>query len=591
MFQKIPRRVADSPLASSPIRRNDGMSVEPAALALFCCALLPGAIACSDGGAAVAGHGGATSGAGSDAAGMSAAGPLEPLTAGATASEAGAGNPSSASGGTPSGGETSSDDVAGAPSSGEGGANPGASQGGGNAGADEAAGAAGEAATPTDEPAPELPAGVLKLSPQPGASAACLDPALMMRFEDRVRLATRGRFLLYEEGQATPAASVDLSQDNVLVNVGGSELRVPLPVFVADSGADYRTGTEGDAVFVTFASTLTPGRSYRVELEGTPIINSAGDAPVPAESLSWTFTTQTSAPSGSQLAVGYEPGADYCTLQAAIDAASNNTTLDIGEGVYHGLLRMNDKQGIVLRGSDRNRTRLVGINNENLNGGTRSRPLVLVQSASDLTIERMTIANLTPQGGSQAEALALMDCERCVVRNATIESLQDTLLWEGRIYAEDCLIVGNVDYIWGRGAAYFSQCEMRTVGRKGYNLQARNAVGAAGYVFVDSKLTADPGINGDVLARIDVSAYPGSQVAYVDCEMGSHIDPSGWLVTGGGSTNQLRFWEYQSRTPQGALVDVSRRLPGSRQLSDQEAAQLRDPANVLGGWTPPTGGQ
>jgi hypothetical protein len=39
----------------------------------------------------------------------------------------------------------------------------------------------------------------------------------------------------------------------------------------------------------------------------------------------------------------------------------------------------------------------------------------------------------TPQGGSQAEALRLR-CDKCVVRDADIRSLQDTLLWDGRLY-------------------------------------------------------------------------------------------------------------------------------------------------------------
>src|SRR5690606_23602829 len=209
------------------------------------------------------------------------------------------------------------------------------------------------------------------------------------------------------------------------------------------------------------------------------------------------------------------------------------------------------------------------------------------ESVTGLTIENLTIHNLTPQDGSQAEALALLSCDQCVVRDANILSLQDTLLWSGKIYAEDCYVAGNVDYIWGTGTVYFNRCQLHTVGRKGYNVQARNSGNVHGYVFVDSKLTSDPGITGDVLARIDVSAYPDSEVAYIDCEIGPHIAPAGWLISGGNAPSSLRFLEYQSRTPGGSLVDVSKRLAGSRQLTSQEALTYRDPARVLGGWSPP----
>ncbi|MGD9128812.1 MAG: pectinesterase family protein, partial [Planctomycetia bacterium] len=207
------------------------------------------------------------------------------------------------------------------------------------------------------------------------------------------------------------------------------------------------------------------------------------------------------------------------------------------------------------------------------------------EHSTGLTVENLTIHNLTPQGGSQAEALTLLSCDRCVVRNATIKSLQDTLLWSGRVYADDCLIEGNVDYIWGTGTVYFNNCEIRTVGRKGYNVQARNGADGYGYVFVDCRLTAEAGITGDVLARIDASSYPASHVAYIDCEMGSHISSSGWLVTGGGS-GQLRFWEYGSHDADGNPIDTSLRAAESRQLSAAEAAAMRDLAVVFGGWNP-----
>jgi pectin methylesterase-like acyl-CoA thioesterase len=275
----------------------------------------------------------------------------------------------------------------------------------------------------------------------------------------------------------------------------------------------------------------------------------------------------------------------FCTLQGAITAANPGADILVASGAYYGIVYFKDKDGLSIIGDDRETTVIAGVNNNNLNPSTRGRALVGLENVSDFLIESVTIENQTPQGGSQAEALAMLSCDQCIVRDATVRSLQDTLLWSGKIYAEDCLIEGNVDYIWGTGTAYFNRCEIRTVGRKGYNLQARNGSNY-GYVFVDSQLTADPGITDDILARIDVTQYPMSHVAYIDCEMGSHIAPVGWTITGGGSTANLRFWEYKSRTPQGVLVNTSSRAAGSRQISDAEAAQMRDPTFVFGGWDP-----
>src|SRR4030095_3314430 len=172
-----------------------------------------------------------------------------------------------------------------------------------------------------------------------------------------------------------------------------------------------------------------------------------------------------------------------------------------------------------------------------------------------------------------------------IVRHADILSLQDTLLLSGKIYLNDCYVEGNVDFIWGKGTAYFEQCELKTVGRSGYNVQSRNLANY-GYVFVDSKLTSDAGIVGNWLGRIEVDRFPQSNVAYVNCQMGNHITPKGWLLTSGTDTSQLRFWEYGSTDLAGNVLDVSQRDPISRQLTDIEAAALRDKATVFGGWNP-----
>ena len=164
--------------------------------------------------------------------------------------------------------------------------------------------------------------------------------------------------------------------------------------------------------------------------------------------------------------------------------------------------------------------------------------------------------------------------------------MQDTLLWNGRVYAKNCYIAGNVDFVWGYGGVFFDQCEIKTVGRKGYIVQARNDAGESGYVFVDSKITADPGVSGIVLARIDAGVYLASHVAFINCEMGNHIAPEGWTVTGVGGSS-LRFWEYQSTDASGRPLDVSRRHRNSRQISAEQAEMMRDPAQVLGGWSPP----
>lgn len=415
--------------------------------------------------------------------------------------------------------------------------------------------------------------------PLPGATAICPDPSLHLTFPGKPSLGTQGKISVYDAAQpGNPIATVDLSKSTVSDSIGGSTFTVAKPAYVDGN----------EVIFTLPARGLGYGKTFYVNIDAGAVKAPDGESFTITDDQTWRFTTLGAAPtSKADLRVALDGDGHYCTLQGAIDAAEEGTTISVGVGNYYGLAYFKNKRNLTIHGDDRERTALKGVNNNNLNPSTRGRALIGSESVTGLTIENLTIQNLTPQDGSQAEALALLKCDQCVVRDANILSLQDTLLWSGRIYAEDCYIAGNVDYIWGEGTVYFNRCEIRTIGRKGYNVQARNGANAHGYVFVDSKLTADDGITGDVLARIDVSAYPSSEVAYIDCEMGPHISTAGWLLSGGNAPNSLRFLEYKSRTPSGGLVDTSKRLTGSRQLSDSDAATYRNPAQVLGGWSPP----
>jgi hypothetical protein len=423
---------------------------------------------------------------------------------------------------------------------------------------------------------------VTDLFPLPAAANTCPDPPLRLSFAGAPALGDSGSVKVFDaSAPGTPVASVDFAAMTVTDTIGGMAFNLQRPVYV-----------DGNDVVVNLESrALGYGKTYFVTVDEGAITGPGDAAFSISDPEAWTFTTLAAAPSSSTaLTVALDGTGDFCSPQGALDAVPSNnqaaTTIDIGPGTYHGVVYFAGKQNITLRGADRKQTILSGVNNNNLNAGTKIRALVGADNANGLVVENLTIHNLTPQGGSQAEALRLQNCDKCIVRDADILSLQDTLLWSGRLYADNCFIAGNVDFIWGNGVAYFNECEIKTVGRNGYIVQSRNAAGAYGYVFVDSRITSDAGITGSTLARIDASAYPGSHVAYIDCELGSHISSAGWTITGGSPPASLRFWEYRSKNSSGTLISTSGRLAGSTQISAEQAASMRDKATVLGGWTP-----
>ena len=476
-----------------------------------------------------------------------------------TGGSAGTGGTAGATGGTPTGGGGRG--IGGQPaaggSSGTGGSGVGGTQG-------------------------NLPAGVTRLFPPPGAQGICPDPPLRISFSGAPTLGTTGRVQVFNAA-GTVVAAVDLAAATVTDTIGGTAFTLVRPVYVDGN----------DAVIYLKTKALSYGQTYYVTADSGAIRPPGGGTLAITASSTWRFTTATAAPGNvSALTVALDGSGQFCTVQGALDALPANNTaasrITINTGSYHEIIHMSGKTNVTLHGQDRKQTIILGTNNNVQQGTTAStvnRTLVGFDSANGLVIENLTIHNLTPQGGSQAEALRLQRCDRCIVRDADILSLQDTLLWDGRIYADNCYIAGNVDYVWGGGVAYFNNCEIRTVGRSGVIVQARNAAGAYGYVFVDSRITADAAATSNMLARIDATVYPGSHVAYINCQM-TNIAAVGWTLTAGSPTSALRFWEYQSTDAAGNALNTGGRLAGLTPITAGQATMMRTPTVVLAGWQP-----
>jgi len=435
------------------------------------------------------------------------------------------------------------------------------------------------------------PLGVVARGPASGAAGVCADTRLLLTLDGAVAVGASGLVRIFDaDAPVTPVDTIDVGAPYFNDTLGGRRFFTQRPVFV--------DGSDGVTVTIApHAHALAPGRTYYVTIDPGVLVDAAGrSVDVAGGPDDWRFTTRAAPAVGAALMVAGDGSGDFCTVQGAVDAvpphATMPTTITLAPGLYREIVFIADKDRLTVRGVDRAGSVIAYANNDTLQDklGTKYRAVVEAENVTDFTVENLTVHNLTPQGGSQAEALRVEPGDRVSLRDADFLSLQDTLLLTGRVYVTGATIEGNVDFIWGKGAAYIERSEIRTVVRPGYGVQARNPPGQYGYVFVDSKLTATPGLTGHLLARIDATpgtGYPASQVAYVDCQMGPHVDPRGWLVTPSGvDVSGIRFWEYHSTDATGAAVDVSKRDPASRQLSDAEAAALRDKATVLGGWEP-----
>lgn len=292
--------------------------------------------------------------------------------------------------------------------------------------------------------------------------------------------------------------------------------------------------------------------------------------------------------------VDSQGGGDFDTIQAAVDASPDGSecpiTIYIKNGVYEEKLVVpKEKRHLHLIGESRDGVIITYSDNAHTLGDD-GQPIGTFRSSStyfhgdDFTAEHLTIRNASGQGTGQAVAVFVTG-DRAVFRHVTMLGFQDTLYTgESRQYYEDCRIEGDVDFIFGPACAVFQSCVIHSK-RKGSYLTAASTPEQQhyGYVFLDCKVTADPGITDVYLGR---PWRPFANVVWVRTEMDASIKPEGWHNWNDPERElTARYYEFSSRGP-GA--NPHSRVAWSKQLSAEEAAPYTV-QTVLGGsdsWNP-----
>ncbi|WP_414660580.1 pectinesterase family protein [Horticoccus sp. 23ND18S-11] len=421
--------------------------------------------------------------------------------------------------------------------------------------------------------------------PGNGATGVNIDTPLRITFDRTAVAGSTGRVRIHRASDGAVVDTLDLgvSPQTRLIGTQTTPF-IFLPVIA----------TGNTATLYPRAGVLAYGQTYYVTVEQGVVRDGPGASFTGlSDPAAWRFTTKAAGPAANATAVtvAADGSGDFSTVQGAIDFVPLNNTqrvvITVKRGLYNEINYIGSaKPFITVRGEDRAGTVIAYPNNANFNTLTGNNRAMFSCDANDFTLETITLRNTTPAGGSQAEALR-GNGQRCIVNRVNLLSLQDTLLWNGRLFVTDSYIEGDVDFMWGNGACYFQRCELKAV-RTGFYTQIRNTATTFGNVYVDCRLTSAEGVTNVFLGRIDPNPgnFPFSQCIYINCAMGSHVAPEGWRLDNATSAPNLQYWEHKSTDLTGATLDVSRRIRDSRQLTEAEAALWRDPARVLAGWVP-----
>ncbi|MDQ4120944.1 MAG: pectinesterase family protein [Acidobacteriota bacterium] len=453
------------------------------------------------------------------------------------------------------------------------------------------------------------------ITPLSGAAEINIDAPFSITFDQTPKVGNSGRIRIFNAADNSLVDTVDLGVDT---NTG---IHAPGPQSARSIGGSswqfnyHPIIVDGNTAKIFTKTKLAFGQTYYVIVEPGVVTDLSGAPFVGISDQSvWTFSTKANGPlaNATELTVAADGSGDFSTVQGAIDfVPTNNTqpvTINVKSGAYTEIVYVrSNKRFITVKGEDRNLSVIQYPNNENLNTGSSPRAAFGVD-APDFTLENITIHNTTTRFNSenrtrQSEAFRGNN-DRILLNRVNLKSFQDTLLLQSQTnqggFVNESYIEGDIDFLWGTGAVYFRNSELKIVNSNAYYTQIRNGAGKNGYVFVNSRLTAAPGVTGAYLSRIDPDQFPYSQVVFIDSVMGSHIRPEAWRLddnardgflqplTQEGYPN-VRFWEYNTKDENGVPVDTSQRHPISRQITVDEANYWRDPANVLGGWIPELG--
>lgn len=449
-----------------------------------------------------------------------------------------------------------------------------------------------------------------KLSPSGTADSTCADTSLRLSFGGPVELGVRGKVRIHRAGGEV-VDTIDLADVATYRRfVGGAR---------SDFGQLHSWTyqpivVDGRTVSLYPHQRLEPGQVYYVTVEPGFVVGHRG-VESPAQ---WRFRTRHDPPAASaRLTVDGRGGVDFCTVQSAIDFVAegndHQVRIDVGPGLYRELVYVpQTKPNITVVGAGAGRT-VIGYPNNNLLNGDYAMGNVPIEQAycprrvlaqpdrfncwraamgvdaDDFTLADATVQNLTPYRGSQAEAFR-GNGERIVLARVRVLGYQDSLRLQGKGFVTDSYVEGDVDFVWGTGGVFVQDSELKAL-HAGYYNQVRNTDNGPGNVFVRVRLTRGPEAPDDsvYLGRVELNRFPTSQVVFIDSAMDAHVKKTGWQITNPNdcaAAGQVRFWEYKSTDPAGRPLDTSARLACSRQLGEDEAAVLRDPSNVLGGWLP-----
>lgn len=305
---------------------------------------------------------------------------------------------------------------------------------------------------------------------------------------------------------------------------------------------------------------------------------------------------------------------DYYSIDEALKASSYEepTLLTIDEGRYREKV-FTEKRDLIIKGAGIGKTVLEygdGAFDDMPDGSKRGtfRTQTLFLGGERCEIHDMTVINSAGDGEKAGQAIAVYaDAAVVVMNKVELSAHQDTLFlaplpiaerqingFAGprrdserkltRQYYKDCIITGDVDFIFGGADAVFDHCEIVIRNRRketnGFVTAPSENLGELGFVFRNCVIHGETD-NMEGTVFLGRPWRPTGKAAFLNCKYDPSVNRkrfSGWACVD-ADENEATFSEYNPMNMQGESIDISDRNPWVRLLTDEEFGSLNEKAD------------
>ncbi|MDD5873663.1 MAG: pectinesterase family protein [Clostridia bacterium] len=218
-----------------------------------------------------------------------------------------------------------------------------------------------------------------------------------------------------------------------------------------------------------------------------------------------------------------------------------------------------------------------------------------VNSAAGVTDRRTENIDVRTKASKERGCVIYIQADDTEYKDCKFLSSQDTIFTgdnSENSYFKNCVIEGTTDYICGDGNPVFDECELSMYSysdqqAKESFIVASKSVGVHGYLFNNCKIvtTKDSGLqptSGNYLAR----AWAAGRVVFYNTE----VESAGMICEAAykdmnAKVADAKYFEYNTHTPDGTVVDMSKRAKGVTIMDDAAAATI-NVKDYFDGWNP-----